>query len=354
VVKQIARRIPLWKVAPVVVDPLTSPVTDGQPLPAGDPCANCGDVTPGNYCRHCGQARRVVHVSLREMLVDFLDDQLALNSKLPVSAVYLLARPGFLTQEYLRGRIASYIRPLRLYLASSVLFFLVLSIVTSGNDAFEVKSQSRATVGTLSDSLHNLVSDSIAAHTPAARAPAAPPVPRGGPQVRLGRSAGGPHMNLNVPDTTRLPDWAKPLGRRAVQQQARLNAMTPSEALRTFVGGLEQNAPKAIFVLLPVFAFILKLLYARCNRLYVEHFVFTLHVHAFAFLLFTATLLTSQPGVTAALCLWFFVYLFWAMKRVYRQSFMKTAVKYVALGWGYGFAMSIALVLTAAVTALTV
>ncbi|HEX7241317.1 MAG TPA: hypothetical protein VF263_13665 [Longimicrobiaceae bacterium] len=77
-------------------------------------------------------------------------------------------------------------------------------------------------------------------------------------------------------------------------------------------------------------------------------------MHAFAFVLFTLMLVTPGAWVTTLLALWFLVYLFLAMKRLYRQPVAKTALKYMLLGWGYFFALSFGMAATLLVTALTV
>ncbi|MGH7506499.1 MAG: hypothetical protein ACRELX_12640, partial [Longimicrobiales bacterium] len=47
------------------------------------PCLNCGDLTPGNYCPSCGQAKREVAVSVSALAMDVLEDQLIINKALP-------------------------------------------------------------------------------------------------------------------------------------------------------------------------------------------------------------------------------------------------------------------------------
>ncbi len=254
------KRLVPWSRTPSVADPV-SPAQPGAPLPEHAPCANCGDDTPGRYCRSCGQARRVVTVSLREMLVDFLDDQLTLNSALPRTVALLLFHPGYLTQEYLRGRIARYIRPLRLYLASSLVFFLTLAL---NADVRRLSEQlDRETVG---------VADSVRA---AVAADTVMAVSARGARIGVTRTEGDDRIvNLGVKDTARVAPWLRPLAQRAIEQEKRLNGMSRGEAIRMLVLGMESNAPKAVFLLLPVFALLLKLLYARRGRLYVEHFVF--------------------------------------------------------------------------------
>src|SRR5690606_1410078 len=67
-----------------------------------EPCLNCGDPTYGRYCPSCGQRKLEVEVSVRTMLKDVLEDQLALSGALPRTLVSLLFRPGHLTNEYIR------------------------------------------------------------------------------------------------------------------------------------------------------------------------------------------------------------------------------------------------------------
>jgi hypothetical protein len=88
-----------------------------------------------------------------------------------------------------------------------------------------------------------------------------------------------------------------------------------------------------MFLLLPIFAFLLKLLYIRRGRLYVEHLIFSLHVHAFAFFAFTAGLLLDQSSVgwLQATAPWVdaspLLYLVLAMSHVYEQGLIKSTIK---------------------------
>lgn len=85
-----------------------------------------------------------------------------------------------------------------------------------------------------------------------------------------------------------------------------------------------------------------------------EHFVFALHLHAFVFALFTLMLLLQKTGFANLLFLWIPVYVFLAMRRVYRQPLLKTGVKYVVLGWSYSALLTLAMAATAVVTLLLV
>lgn len=461
--------VTLWKRRPVVVDPVTAPRAAQEPLPDGDPCPNCGDCTSGNFCRNCGQARRVVHVSMGEMVADFMDDQLALNSRLPVTLAFLLVRPGFLTREYLKGRIASYIRPLRLYVGTSVLFFVLFAWLASREQWINVgpgggrpanradsarlrearrqlsqmerggvlppgilppgvapapappradsaapapapiaspaagdsaaaspaDSVAKTTGGDAGDSVAAAASPPDSASPPAADAspPAAgiaagvgmateqkdstasPPSSadatrresrtgaegaretrrtetgreRSGGESIASRRPGEEGLQVGDPDPEDLDSLAfSGMGAFSDTLNARyrkFKRMDRREMQRTLVDAAQEQLPRMMFAMLPIFALLLKLLYARRGRYYVEHFIFSLHFHAFVFLLLTVYMgLEYVPGVAgsglgAGVTIWMLLYLFIAMKSVYGQGVVKTALKYFTLLWAYFFTL---------------
>lgn len=306
-----------------MMEPTSATTRPTEANPAGSgPCPNCGNTTPGNFCPECGQRRADVRVSVRRMLRDALDDQFTLSSALPRTLAALLFRPGHLTREYMSGRIVRYIAPFRLYLFSSLVFFVVLSLVAN------VRGWEREIQAEIE------------------REPQAAGVD-GGPDTLVVARPGSANVAITFTDTTDLRPWLRPIGRRIKRQEERLNRMDKGDLLHAFVAGLQETLPRVVFLLLPVFALILKGLYARRSRFYVEHFVFALHVHAFVFVLFTLMLLVDETPISHTvnlLVLWLFGYLFFAMKRVYGQGWLKTGAKYLALGGSYFFVLVFALV----------
>lgn len=281
------------------------------------PCLNCGDPTVSAFCPTCGQRKVEVRISLRRMLLEVLEDQLALNSTLPRTVGALLFRPGHLTAEYVKGRIARYVPPFRLYLVTSVLFFVLLPLAADPNSIADQVARD--------DARERRVSAPAAANTGGLPAPPPPPArPR-------------EEMDINIAwrDTAAVPGWLKPLNRRLTRTGERLKSMPPGEALRTLILAMEENAPKGVFLMMPLFAFFLKVLYFRQNRYFVEHFVFALHVHSLTFVLSTVGMLFPFAPLLMALVLWQLVYVFVAMKRVYGQGIVRTFTKYLALGFAY-------------------
>jgi hypothetical protein len=98
------------------------------------PCRNCGRDLDGPFCAACGQKVVTLNPTATEFLRDFAHEFWDVDNRIFRTARLLLTRPGFLTCEYFEGRRARYVSPLRLYLAFSVLFFLVSAALSSPLD----------------------------------------------------------------------------------------------------------------------------------------------------------------------------------------------------------------------------
>lgn len=288
--------------------------------PPSRSCPNCGTRVDDRFCPRCGQANRERLVSFRSIVRDLVEDQFSLGGALPRTLGALLFRPGRLTREYAEGRVARYVAPFRLYLVSSLVFFVALSFVAGFDWAWRG------------------LEPSVPAQT------AQSPTGSG--------TAGAPGryvlVRLGV-DSAVVPGWLKPAARHYLSKEEELNAMPPREGARVLYEATERNVPRALFLAVPLFALFLKALYRR--RLYVEHFVFVLHLHALGFLLATVIVVAREGWVARGLGIWMLVYLLLAMRRVYAQPWPWTAAKYVVLLAGYWVAglLLLAGVLVAAV-----
>ena len=253
-----------------------------------DTCLNCGEKLLGDFCWRCGQETTDFHRPLRSLASDFFDNVLSLDSKLLRTIGPLLFRPGRLTREYLAGRRAPYVRPLKLYLLAALLSSLVLL-------AFWPERPVQVTR-------------------------TSPPA-----QVEVEEDA---------------PSWQD----RGLQKM--------QEDPKQFAEALTANLQRALFFLLPVFALLLKLLYLRRGIFYLDHLVFALHVHAFTFAVLTALILISASGlpqlaarsIGTAIWLWIVVYLFLALRKVYGESWPKTGLRLAVLLVAYAAVFTLAMV----------
>jgi Protein of unknown function (DUF3667) len=94
-------------------------------------CPNCGAMRDGAFCGRCGQKAASLNPSFREFLHELFHELAHFDGKIVRSTRFLLAKPGFLSQEYFAGRRARYISPIRLYLVFSILYFAVVTFAPS-------------------------------------------------------------------------------------------------------------------------------------------------------------------------------------------------------------------------------
>lgn len=132
------------------------------------------------------------------------------------------------------------------------------------------------------------------------------------------------------------------------------------EAIGRMIAGIFSLLPQAMVVMIPIFAGLLKLFYVFKRRLYMEHLIVALHSHAFLFLaLLLAGLLGmlsvwAQPHAAWAagglgfvedvVVLWMPAYLLLMQKRLYRQGWPMTLLKYWCVGWCYLWLLTAVLV----------
>ncbi len=254
-------------------------------LSAGAHCHNCGAIVSGNYCAACGQETTLHVASAREFLHEFIGHYIALEGKLWKSLALLLFRPGRLTTEYIAGRRARYVQPLRIYLTFSILFFALLKFGP-----------------------HQLIEKDA--------------------QASQGTTASEPDK---VRVTTNLgavnPAWEA----RVLQ----IAAMPRAQSIGLFKSIFFSYVPYVMFLLMPVFALYLKLLYLGSGRRYGEHMLFALHSNAFAFLMLGLIQSVPWTWLNIALMLWLLAYLPVAMQRVYGGAKLATAVRWMVLMFIY-------------------
>lgn len=219
--------------------------------------------------------------------------------------LYLLwLKPGRLTLEFIAGRRVAYLPPFRLYLVLSVIFFLLASV----------------------------------SH------------PYGGKVVQLddsdlkGRSpeAACSDLKFSVVGT----DWTPRL-RHAC-------AVVVSDSGASLMHAAVGTMPKAMFIFLPLVAFLHMLMYWRPRHKYAEHLLFFLHLHAFFFSVMILALLAAAAADASprleplkgygALVFWSLaVYTVLAMRRVFGRGWAATVFKALALFFVYMIVLSITL-----------
>jgi hypothetical protein len=297
-------------------------------------CANCGASISGRYCNACGQrAEGSVH-SLAFFLGEALEDLTHADSRLWRTLGSLIARPGRLTSEFLAGHRARYLPPVRLYLVLSVAFFLLMSLAPSiGVLVVTTDDHGRAVTvkgETLDKALVGLATTNETAEQRAERV----------------------CKSVNIAGLSK-----RYLSPQRIASACRSIVIDNGRALSAAV---VHNLPRAMFLFLPLIALVMKLLYWHPPRYYVEHLLFLLHNQSCVFLLFGACILVRLLPLGAvrsvlfpAALLYAVWYLYRAMRRVYGQSPLRTAAKYLALSFTYAVSVCMMFGLTALYSLLT-
>lgn len=77
-------------------------------------CANCGAELKGEYCHECGQQIFNPNSSVKDMILEYLNNAYMWDTKLLQTLWPLVRKPGLLTNEYMSGKIIAYMHPLKL------------------------------------------------------------------------------------------------------------------------------------------------------------------------------------------------------------------------------------------------
>ncbi len=291
-------------------------------IPQSAECLNCGTPLNSHFCPECGQKNKEYNLTFKDFFSVFLEELLDVDSRVLRSLRLLFTKPGFLTSEYVKGRRIRYLPPVRIYLVASVLFFVFLSlktiIPTVRNNQFLKEYQE---TGGIDESISQVI----------------------GKQGTSGDEGSDKLNDMGIvaidPDSSKT-NMTVTVGNQPFQLQE-------GDLLSNF----SDNFAKMMFLLLPVAALQLKTLYWRRKKLYIEHLVFSLHVHAFIFSLLILTIILDYK-----LTMWFviissLIYLYMAMKQFYDQSYTKTATKMVLLLAAYGITTILVMTLTLVATA---
>lgn len=268
--------------------------------PATDRCLNCGAALSGAFCAACGQRSVPADPSVAELAGDAWQEFSGLDGRIAETFRGLL-QPGRLTIDYIAGRRARYLSPVKLYLTVSVIYFLVAA----------------------------------AAPQMPARQGSAVTGP-GGIQIGVTQSKGGAVLTEeDRAEVLKQLDTAPWLIRPMLKAVA--------EDPVAFRERLFAIMPRVFFGMLPVFAAIVALFYR--TRRFPAALVFAAHLHAFVFMIFSvseAAKFTHVRAIAAVFALaaavTFAVYALRALRAVFGGSWPKTIFKAAGIGVAYSLA----------------
>lgn len=373
-------------------------------------CRNCGSPLYGEHCYACGQPTKGLVRHFSSILGDFADTLFNIDGRILRTLPALLLKPGFLTREYIEGHRVRYVSPVRLFVFLCIGTFFAAKLATpsfeigrddavrvAGTDTVVIDPDNRegfeeidtvagvearlaevraemakrreesknvpGVVAVLDAAEEQIEADARKRieHLQAAGDGTAGAVPgetatrASSPGISLDENDDTPDINFNgkpwdaetnplvvetLPDTAN--DWLNAQIGHIPQNWKRVRE-DPDLLRNAFYSAL----PTALFVLVPVFALLLKVLYVYQRRLYMEHLVAALHGHAFVcamlLVLMGMTSIESLLGSPAWLAapmgwlewlalMWIPAYLWLHLKRVSGQGWFATSVNFAILG----------------------
>jgi hypothetical protein len=369
-------------------------------------CENCGAQLEGHWCAKCGQPEIDYRRSFRHVIADLLNEFLNWDSKFFATIGLLLVRPWKLTNQFLAGHRVRYVHPLRLYLLASILFFFaatygiksahlqpidlspstraeIRSELQRENVPPEVREKIEQALGgkpvspekraALEEQLKNENLPKPARDAIRQRLDYGDPAPLNA-RAKLESALKGltPEMRTKVEESFKkaqnkavifksdendkpndLPKW--------FEKRAREKFGEHGTNIQLFLVTLMSNLPYMMLACIPLFACVLKILYVRRRIFYIDHLIYALHIHTFAYVgivlivLATIGLHDVVPRalggwIIALLWIVFLVEIFLSIRRVYRQGWFISIFKFLFGGFVYLVVLVAAVAMTFFIT----
>jgi len=365
-----------------------------QDLPPFTHCENCGTKLTGHYCSQCGQAAIDYRRSFGHVVLDVLNEFLNWDSKFFGTLGLLITRPWRLTNEFVSGKRVRHVHPLRLYLLASVVFFFAVNYGAKGLrlEPGKISDKNRADVAAaisekrdeiqkeldqenlspeqrrkaeaVLDSLTKPNPSPTASTSPAATTSTSPaatgspePSATGSPNESDRREYGAlgdrPFVVFDEKSTTPFERW--------LEARAKEKMGEHGTKMGLFITTLFSNLPYMMLCCIPLFAFVLKVLYVRRRIFYIDHLIYALHIHSFFYtgvmliVFITMGLNRVIPGtfagwIIALLWVTFAIQIFLSIRNVYRQGWFISVLKFFTGGLIYLMVLFLALAATFFVT----
>jgi|SRR5471030_667090 len=347
-------------------------------------CLNCGTTLEGKFCHNCGQENLQIRENFGHMMNHAISDYFHFDQQFFHTLKPLLLQPGKLTNEYMAGRRVQYLHPIKMYIFISIVYFLLLFQSAGENKKAEKVVGNRVNTQQALDSAKKAIEKN--------------PVLSPAQKKKLGNKlkekktvtyfgiGNVTETDTDTNDTQRKYGWFRPstddttyqqyiAGQEKLPKEEKDNffqrqwnkktlsyhAKYGTMAGDVFIDEFKHNIPKMMFLLLPLFALILKLAFWTNKKYYVEHLIYSFHFHCFLFLFLTFMMLLQLTiphnwGISGWLTFLATIYIGWyiyrSLRTVYHRNRFRTISKMIGMSFMYFFAFSFCLSLIVFVTAL--
>lgn len=320
-------------------------------------CKNCGAVLESEFCGACGQRGKEVRRPVIGLAQDVLIDTLAIDSKLLRSFGLLLLWPGRLARHYLDGKRMSHTAPFRMYLFTSLFYFLALftSVSSELNGWHPDENGDLLDGGSVELEDENLPPGvRIGQGSADTEAPEAPVLDEdsgaddpGGELIPgdVGDLAGDPLATDAEPDQEDQEATEDQTENRYNTGHDALDAIGPrmeeamkriSQDPRLFIAQLKENVPRIMLAAPLIYGLLLAIAYIYRRKFYFyDHLVVSLYMHSalYAYLLITLTLSWLPAGLAVAWVpiAWGTIQPFAVLKQAYGSPWYSVLIKGVAI-----------------------
>lgn len=347
-------------------------------------CDNCGySFREGeNYCPSCGQENHHPNQPIKHLILEFFESLFHFDTKVFLSLKYLFLKPGQMTREFLDNKRARFVPPMRLYIFISFIFFLLVGKTVQNEDKAIIQinqptKDGRIHISAPGDQQHeeedpDLTSkqDSIVRDSSLKEEET---MPKESAEDDLDTLD---FWTLNYPyRNSELQQFkGRELDHLLLDSLLLSNGQEISffnrQVLKNFIRGklgdrsFDQNVRKGfikyisilMFVLMPVFAFILYLLHIRSGRNYYEYLIYSVHIHTALFTFLSCVMLlglfmeTNLP--LKLVMIGMLIYFVVSLKFSFGQSYGKVILKSIIIGFSYLLTLAVCLVIALGLGAL--
>ena len=321
-------------------------------------CLNCHSplINQADFCHKCGQKNTTGRLTVKELFAQFFDNVFNLDSKIfrTLGAVLI---PGKLTNAFLSGQRLKYYHPIRLFLVLIVISLAglnnqsdsplprnlrkehidklkerkrLMGVFDKGITSISTKTDQHAVLETL-DTLSNVFYRNSGKWVDSININEAMKITDDF-DFYIALEDVGKYSPEEILDVYEVKGFLK---RLMVQQK--LKIIEEGAGFLPFVMG---KVTWVVFFVLLLLSLIFKILYFKSDFLYLEHLIFGIHLNSFFFIILSIFNLFPEE-ISHTLVPWTLIlmatYLFFAMKRVYKQSFFITSLKFILVLFCYFF-----------------
>jgi Protein of unknown function (DUF3667) len=360
-------------------------------------CLNCGSTLEGKFCHNCGQENLQIKESFGHMMNHAISDYFHFDHQFFHTLKPLFFSPGKLTNEYMAGKRVQFLHPVKMYIFISLIYFLLVFKENKEDAKVEPKqittektdSIKRAAINKLNNNKNLTPQQKEKAINKVkytghrVKKPAVLITPAQKPKDTVDKddddddvSSVSDALYSTTDDTTyaqylttqsKLPAKERDGWLERYYNEKNFALHNPKINRNELIKeGLAHNFPKMMFLLLPLFALILKITFWRNKKFYVEHLIYTFHLHCFVFLFLSIIILLKMilpaTGGLQDISQWLMFlagvaviwYIYLSLRAVYHRSRWRTISKMIGISLSYLFVFSICMVLLLLVTAATV